>query len=254
MSKFLSEDIFLPRTFLFIGPAGCAKSTFAYRFPKPWVANVDINMSGPKKVLTEEGRPLTVAYDNIHLDDLDKPVDPLKQYLRFTEVLSKAVQSPDYETIIIDSITSLVPVFKNEVLRSLNKPIGTQFEIKDWGKLLFLFTDMFTKLRACGKTVIVIGHFDVEKGEVDQVLRYTLAIPGQSAGLMPILATDMFWFAVETIIVNGDPKPKYVIRTIQDERHPNIKTSLKLPPKFDANQQWVDEIVKQIKPSVPATT
>lgn len=250
MPKSLADAVPHPPTILMVGPAGSGKSTFAYRFPKPYVLNADINMAGPRKALSAEGKSLNVKYDNIHIDDEDKPVEPLQRFLRFAALLKRGVEDKEVETIILDSITALVPVFMNEVLRQLGKTEGTAFVIQDWGKLLFLFTSVFDKLRACGKTVIICGHFDVEKGEIDQVLRYILAIPGQSATRVPILATDMWWFSVETSQGQGGTLvPKYVIRTIQDERHPNIKTSLTLPSKFDATQEWVDKIVEQIKPA-----
>lgn len=248
MPKTLEDEVPNKPTILEVGPAGSGKSTFAYRFPKPYVINADINMAGPRKQLQEEHHDTKgIVYDDVHTDDSGKAVENLQRFTRFSKLLGDAVASPLYETIILDSVTSLVPIFKNEVLRQGAKPEGFKFTFDEWDKFLFLWSRTIQLLRGCGKTVILIGHLVADKGPMDQVWQYVLSVPGQSGNLIPIFVTDVWRFSVDTELVGGGPKPKYVIRTIQDERYPNIKTSLKLPAKFDATQEMVNNIVKQIK-------
>lgn len=234
---------------LLIGPAGCGKTTFALQFRKPYLINVDNNLAGPRNYFKRAGISMDgVNYDNVAFDDAGAPIQIKDQYQRFTSLLSRAVQDANTSTIIIDSTTSMQSVLEAYVVTKRGKPVGTKFTFDEWFDFQYIWSETITKLRGCGKTVIIIGHEQVEKGEIDQVLRYVLAIPGKTGDLMPMLVTDVWRMSVELKLVGTQQKGYYSVTTIQDSRRPNIKTSFTLPTSFEASPANVVVIENQIYP------
>lgn len=245
----LNETIANKPAILGVGPGGTGKSTFFGRFRRPFFVNADINMEGPKLQYAREGRTPDITFDYIHVDDNNKPVEFKQRYNRFAEVVERACKDPNTDTIIIDSITKMNLIFQAEVIRQANKKEGTPLAIQDWGVYLYLWNKVVDIVRSYNKTSVWIGHVWEDKNEIDQTMRLMLAMPGQTGTLLPISMTDMWRFSLDPSTgtdANGVPKKDYNIRTVQDERFINIKTSLDLPAKFPATQEWADKIDKLI--------
>lgn len=256
MPKQLSDSVPNMPVVLEVGPAGSGKTTFMTRLKWPdkktYIIDVDKNLAGPRKVAGLEKRDLShVIYDHIDTNDEDKPVDALNRYLRLASLLSRAVADPSYGVICITSTTSLVPVFMNEVRRQMSKPVDAEFKGFDmWGKFSQLWQHFIAALRASNKFIVLDGHLQVEKGELDQVLRYALAIPGSTGDLLPMQLTDVWLFGVDQKPDNGVTKDYYMIQTVQTNQYPNMKSSLDLPRRFEATQAMADSIIKQLLPVV----
>lgn len=238
-------------TILLIGPAGSGKTTLMTRFRLPgkkiYIVDIDNNLAGPRKVAMAEKRNIDhVEYDHIHLDDNGVEVPMLQRATRLNTLLTAAVKDDSIGTIGITSTTSLNPVFMAEVLRQTGRQAGTAFELRDWGKFAYLYQQFIASLRSCGKVVIIDGHVQAQKGDIDQVLRYALAIPGATGDLLPMAVTDVWRTSVEQSLVGNATVDKYMVTTVQDERNPNIKSSLSVPRKFEATQANIDSLISQI--------
>lgn len=243
----LSDNIPNSMLALLIGPAGCGKTTFALQFRNPYLVNIDNNIAGPRNYYKRVNFDMSkLKYDNVARDDKDNPIPVAAQYQRFTELLARGVADKDVSTLIIDSTTSLQPVLETHIRIKKGKPEGFKFTFDEWADFKYIWSETMLKLRVCGKSVIIIGHEKVEKGQVDEVLRYVLAVPGQTGELMPMLMTDVWRMSVENKLVGNMQQPAYFVSTIQSLRHPNIKTSLTLPQKFEANTTSIKMIEDQI--------
>ena len=86
------------------------------------------------------------------------------------------------------------------------------------------------------KHVVLIAHERVEKDEMDQSLKYFVAIPGQFQHIIGSMFTDI-WRCEVAAAGSNPPKYTFQVRTMPDFRY-QLKNSLDLPPimKFDWKQ------------------
>ena len=251
----LEESIPTNIVALLIGPAGSGKTTTALQFPAPFLINVDNNLAGPKNFFLRNKLPLTgIRYESVfekhekQADGTTKavPVPIAAQCNRLFDLLKLAVDDPAIKTVILDSTTSLQPIIEAYINSKRGKQPGTKFSFDEWYDFAYFYTDLLGKLRVCGKNVIIIAHEQVEKSDMDSVLRYVLAIPGQMGDKIPMLVTDVWRTSVELKLAGQQQVPVYFIHTVQDARRPNIKTSLNLPSKLEVNQANIKLITDQI--------
>jgi len=234
---------------MLVGPAGTGKTTFMTRLVRPdksiFILDADKNLAGPQKVARQEKRSVAnVMFDHIDTEN-GTPVPPLMQYQRAAALLVAAVNDPAVGTIGITSTTTLVPVFMNEVRRQANKPSDYAFQIQDWGRYAALWQGFIAVLRGCGKPVIIDGHVAAEKGPLETFLRWALAIPGSTGDLLPMMLTDFWRMSVEQVLVGTTQATKYMVDTVQNSTWPNLKSSIEVPGRFEANQEWANKIVAQ---------
>lgn len=232
------------------GTPGSGKTTISTRFPRPYIIDVDKNLAGPAKILREEKQTNKVIhYDHIDVDKNGKATEMPFRYDRMIELLKVACLSPEYDTIILDSTTTLNLVFQAYILRMSPTKTGNM-EIPSWGQYLKLWHHILSTLRSSNKHIIVIGHETTELSEAGAVLRYVLALPGQIAHQLPALVTDCWRTEIEQVMVKDasgkfQPVNKYMIRTIQNGLLPGLKTALTVPsPIFEATQTNIDNILK----------
>lgn len=251
------------------GEAGTGKSTFATRLKLPgqktYILDADGNLAGPKLVAEKEKRDIShIDFDPIRFEDDGKTqVPPLQQYRRLASKLQWAKQQkkPDgsqvYGLIYVTSATVLSEIFANEVRLQLGKSIDYAFQIQDWGKYAFLWNYFIMEvLRGMPCTTIIDGHRRIEKGQMDQVLKEIIAIPGSTAELLPARLTDVFQATADQKMENGQMVAVYNMVTLQSTRVPGMKTSLDLPTQFPSTQEWADKIVQQLvstQPKQPTT-
>lgn len=250
-----SLDEFIPegRTIILVGPAGCGKTTLATRFPNPYLIIADPNaLAGPMKVAKKESRPIGhVKYDFLHRDETGKEILLGARFDRMSKLFKEAANNPLVGTIILDSTTSLVPVFKAKVNLVNGKAADALLEgWNQWGQFESLWMQFLDWMLTSTKINIIISHEQVDKDEMDKVLRYALAIPGKSAETLPRIVSDVWQMSVDTKVEGNPPalRSKHLVTTVQNNLRPNIKSSLDIPNQFEATQEMVDKIVAQIIP------
>lgn len=227
-----------------VGNAGSGKSTLAARFPAPFFLSLDKNLRGPAAVMAKEGKTDCMYEDNFDTDDKGAPIPEGLRYNRFVAVLTAALQMPEVKTVVIDNTTILSDFIIADILRQQNRKA---MEIKDWGVYLAAWKRIVAQLRQCGKYVIIISHETVEKDELDGMLRYFLAIPGQSAHIIPTLVTDVWRCEVEEKLVGTERKQIRNVRVVQNVRHAHLKTSdPSLPAVFPATTEQVRAVLNKM--------
>lgn len=232
-----------PIALLVVGGAGCGKSTLASLFPRPYFLDIDKNLAGPKKVWREEyKKDCPVLFDHIDVDDNGKEIPMPQQYLRFAKLLKEAASGDWCDTIVIDTTTSLSDVIMADVLRQSPTKTG-KMEIPSWGEYLFMWKKLISLLRACPKNVIFNGHYEIQKNDLDQVLRYAFALPGKIGELLPGMFTDVWRLYVDMKLVGGKQTPVRMISTLQSERYPNLKSSLSMPNSIEVTPDNINNIL-----------
>jgi hypothetical protein len=246
MSKSLTADP--PKDFclMLVGSAGSGKSTLAARFPAPFFLSLDKNLRGPAAVMVSENKTDITYEDNFDKDDEGKAIPPGLQFKRFADVLAKACQDPYVKTIVLDNTTLLSDLIMNDILLQQGRKTP---EIRDWGLYGAAWKQLLAKLRLCGKNVIVISHERLEKDELDGTLKYFLAVPGQTADLLPTLVTDVWRCEVEEQLVGRERKHVRQVRTIQSQRHAHLKASTpSMPTVFPATTENVNKVLATLTP------
>lgn len=207
------------------GAPGQGKTSWALRFPKPYIFDADNNLSGAIRRLRGQGQDHNILYDIGNVDDDGKEVlenATTNRYTRMSKCLIEAVKSPDVQTIIVDSASALSDYMMTEVLRQANRK---QMTVPDWGSYLFLFKNLITQVRSQGKLFVMTAHEKPEKDEVSGIIQYEIALPGQIRHVIGGMFSDV-WRAE---ITEKGGKYEYALRTMPTIRLA-LKNSLELPP------------------------
>jgi hypothetical protein len=230
---------------MLVGNAGSGKSSLAALFPKPFFLSLDKNLRGVAALMQQVGKSDISYEDNFDTKEDNSPILAGFRYNRFAEVLSAAATLPDIETLVIDNTTILSDYIIDDILRQQGRKA---MEIRDWGLYAGCWKQLVAKLRACRKNVIIITHERVEKDELDGQLKYFLAIPGQSADILPTLVTDVWRCEIEEKIIAQQKVHVRQVRAIQSQRFAHLKSSTpSMPNVFPATQDEVNKVLKTIK-------
>ncbi len=215
------------------GPPGSGKTTTASQFPKAYIADCDANLAGALRWLTATKKELPVGYDTI---------DEVEPKLRFTHLIkcvAEAAASPAIETIVLDSATKISDYIMAHVLLKQGK---SQMEMTSWGFYLAFWKDLIAQLSTAKKHLVLLVHEKVEKDEMEQSLKYFLAIPGQFGGIAGALFTDVWRAEAETKGFGLAAKTEYSIRASPSHKF-QLKNSLGLPPTFPFNWETISGLL-----------
>lgn len=231
------------------GPAGSRKSTLALQFPSPAILDCDNNLAGPIRHLKTQGVDLSTArYETIRLDDKGNERAPQDCWLHSAKVLSEFVSAPDVRSIIIDSATTYEFFMHDYLLHvsgQLIQPVGKrQLTQPLWGEVFRLWKEVITKLRyASGKLIVFIAHDKLEKDEITGITQYRIALTGAIQDKLGALVTDVWACDLEE---QQGGKHVQMVRTVSDTRHPGLKCSLPLEPRFAVTPDKVKDIFAKL--------
>lgn len=137
---------------LIYGKSGTGKTSFGCGFPQPYVVDFDNGM------LSQRGRDVEF--------DLYKGKSA---YQDFDFKLKELETNCPYETIVLDSITTMQEAKMDMILQMTKKKIPTQYE---WMVLLDGMKDLFTRLTKIDKHIVVIGHEMLVQDEITGEIMY----------------------------------------------------------------------------------
>jgi hypothetical protein len=163
---------------LLIGPPKAAKTSLALTFPKPYVLDCDNNLAGAIRRMPKD---FTFNYDSPN-----EVKEEEKRWKACCDYLKDACASPDVETIIIDSlstistylITAILHDAGNDALklRIAGEPVMQQ---QYWTPFRNRLAQLIMACRNSGKFFIVTCHEQLVTNEDGAVIAYRPLIPGQ---------------------------------------------------------------------------
>lgn len=141
---------------LIYGKSGTWKTTFMCSFPKPYVFDFDDGM------LSQRGK--------------DVEYDVITDYQTFESKLVEFERNCPYETLGLDSVTTMQEHNMNRILLINNRKMPT---MNEWNVMIAGTVDIFMRLIKLGKHLVVIGHEQMLQDEVTGEVLYRPIIAGK---------------------------------------------------------------------------
>lgn len=247
---------------LIIGPPGTAKTTTVLgAFPRPLVIEIDNNISGAAKFLTDEKIDLSqILLDIPHLKADGTLVPRQDRWRTMTTNLKNALEKDNKEsggdftkmkiqTIFVDSLTGLLEYALDEVRRQQGRAIGDDdkgtkddpLQIQDWGAFGALMRHFFIKLRATNRILAVSGHTVTDKDDLGGFLKQFINCPGKFREEIAGLFTECWKTSIEKVgedfvrMITTVPTP-----SARDDSL-GLKSALRLGNKFKVDYKKINQ-------------
>ena len=179
---------------LIYGKSGTGKTTFASTFPKPYVFDFDGGM----------------------LSQRSKDVD-FDTYDTWNGVLSKLEElerEKKYETLVLDSVTTMQEYMMKQILTLTRKPRGTQYE---WGILVLDLKDLFLRLSKMAPNIVITAHEIILQDEITtEIIVQPLVYGKKTPGQMPLWFDEIYRMQVGR---TKEGKPEYQMLTTADVKY-----------------------------------
>jgi len=199
---------------LLVGPPGSGKTVLATQFPKPYLLECDNNLKGPAQFIKDNGLSTDLRFDIPHLDAEGKMLPRAMRYKNFAALGNKVMEDPTIETIIVDSLTTLVDYVIDEVRVQQGRKIAdgkTVFkddamQIQDWGAFAYILKQLIIAFKSSGKRVIFTAHVETredESSESSKTLYRYIACPGQLRETIAGYFDEVWHITQEQKTVNG---------------------------------------------------
>jgi hypothetical protein len=179
---------------LLYGKSGTGKTTFASCFPKPYVFDFD------KGMLSQRGR--------------DVDYDTFNSYSDFEAKLKEFEHKCPYETLIIDSITTLEEYCMDKALAANRRAMPT---MNEWNVLIADLKDLFMRTTKMANNLVVIAHEQMIQDELTSEVIIRPQIVGKKLpGQLPLWFDEVYRSQVSR---NKDGVPTYEVCTVSDLKY-----------------------------------
>lgn len=233
---------------LLLGPPGSRKTTLCTQLPRPCIIECDNNINGPARFTKNSGLKTDVEVKIPLFDTAGKIILPGARWDRTCLLTNEAINSPDFDTVVVDSLTTLVD-FALDKIRVVQgrgapteaNPIGGALQIQDWGAFATLMKHFIVTTKASGKLIVFTGHVMTDKDELGGYLKQFIACPGQLKETIAGYFDDCWILSME------EDKGVYtnMLRTVPALRQDalGLKTSLGLLPKQPVDYNKINELL-----------
>jgi len=223
---------------LVVGEPKSGKSNLALSFPDPAIIDWDLNLASAVRRATGK----TFDYTQPSVKD-DGSQRPLAEQWKFAIDETKAIlANPKYKTIIIDGLGLMCNALCEHIIaegqRSGSNKLG-KMEIQNYADLSRILRSYIMMIRASGKFLVVTSHQTGDKDDVTGVIRYVLAIPGQSKDTLGGCFTDV-WATMAR--PKGLSDVVYEIRTKPTGQHVALGASFPIESSVDVTNKTPAQI------------
>ena len=139
---------------LIYGKSGTGKTTFACTFPKPYVFDFDNGM------LSQRGKD--IEYD-VFEDRIVNDVVAKSGWKEFLSKLDEVEKDPKYETLVVDSITTLEDSLMKDTLTLNKRTIPT---LAEWLIVMNQLEGIINRMTKMGKHVVFTAHETIMQDEL----------------------------------------------------------------------------------------
>ena len=179
---------------LVYGKSGTGKTTFACTFPKPYIFDWDNGM------LSQRGKD--VAFDTYN------------NWQAFEFKLQELERSCPYETLVIDSVTTMQEYLMQSILQ-LNKRVEPT--LHEWGRLVNGLQALFMRLTKMAHHIVFIAHEQIIQDEItSEVLVMPLIVGKKLPGQIPLWFDEVYRSQVSR---SKEGKPVYQLLTTADIKY-----------------------------------
>ena len=177
------------------GKSGTGKTTFACTFPSVYVFDWDNGM------LSQRGR--SIDYDTYN------------SWKAFDFKLSEFERKCPYETLVIDSITTMQEYAMKEILEVNRRKEPT---LHEWGRLINWLQDVFLRMTKMAHHIVVIAHEQVIQDEItSEVLVLPLIVGKKLPAQLPLWFDEVY--RCQTVRDPKTGKPIYQLLTTADLKY-----------------------------------
>lgn len=217
MKPALEIDLYEQFGLLIQGPPKSGKTGLACCFPRPWVANADSNLAGFVRECRAQNYKSPLLATDIMRDDAGVAITDIKKVvMRFMSEISTAMKSPTIDTLILDSMSTLIQMTMQYVpverYERTGKGEKNMMELQDWNVQQNFWKKVIMDVRSSGKMLVVLCHEEAIKDELaGGVTKWICNLPGtklQTA--FPGFFSDVWRTEIETDVKTQEPK--FVVR------------------------------------------
>lgn len=182
---------------LIYGKSGTGKTSFACCFPKPYVFDFD------KGLLSQRGRD--VEYDTYK---------GLTAYQDFELKLKELEMKCPYETLVLDSITTMQEYLMDKILLANHKPMPTMHE---WNVMIAELKDLFSRMTKMAQHTIFIAHEELKQDEITgEIVIQPLVVGKKLPPMLPMWFDEVYRAQVTR---SKDGKPEFGLLTSSDVKY-----------------------------------
>ncbi len=200
-------------SFLIIGDSGTGKTRLAGTFPKPYFFDMDKGMASL--------RGMDIEYDTFKDSSPkgtpmpDRGIYPYgTAWQKFMDKANEIGEQIDkgtcpFETLVVDSVTTLTQICMNYVLKQKNK-VGGPPEIQHYGMQMELLKTVFDQLTSWPLIKVVVSHVQRTENQVTEQEQMLPLVTGKLAGLLPVYFDEVYFTDVRRI---AGKTPEYYLHT-----------------------------------------
>lgn len=250
---------------LILGPPGTGKTTLCTQLPRPIINNIDDTTAGPIRFVRANKLKQDADIINPFKDDKGDLLPRAERFRALGRAINAQMKNPEFDTIVVDSLTSLVDAALDECRRvhvSKANPnglriadgeknyAGEQVQIQDWETFKAIIKHLVTTMKASGKLIVFTGHIKVDKDELSGVTQQFIALPGQLATIIAGYFDDC-WYLTKSEVRGADGKLQTAIkiRTVPDpllrQDQLGLKGSLGFGNVFDLDFVKIQNLLKK---------
>lgn len=229
------------------GPPLSGKTNVAMQFPRPYFLDADDKLLNA--VMLNKDKKF---FFDCPLRNSKGVVEPEKRWDYSIACIKEACASPEVDTVVIDSVTSLGTILTQHILQY---PSTSKVELKVggmkvmdmsmWGPYRDLWTRLIMYVRGSGKMAVFCAHEVTDKDEISGAMSYRPSFQGQLKDTGAGLFTDVWCTETRQVMQDGKPATEYLIRT-QPTSMRALGNSLKLPATFKFDWQTIKTAIDSL--------